>query len=538
MGMMSRADTGLPAYKCIQRKPLPAYELIQRNRTESQPLPAPAESDDEFEKPTSRLPPRSLPGRRKYRPFIVATLIAIFTILPFALLIRYIQYMLPDPSWNGLKLDGVSCDLVDTKNASRMQSAFQINLRSAAQLSFAEAKFIDLLFDLAVGQGGRLLLAAVSYIVFMDALLRFMEITPMSYNLYISLAFSSTSLVATWRATKSIFTTKGWRAKMFLIWCALAMMYVLAFPTLIESATGYVQPSSAGFNINNGTFVTANSDNLTSCYIVDGGALIGLTDDTIALGPPAHVFDAANYYTSSQSDPNSIPQAVNRSSLYYQLLTYDDRRIYDATNSTERPQIPANLSYYYEDYDYYHNYTTNITLNGHIYKFHNDYASTLSHSAYCYGDEIIDAYALKKSPFCFTQSYFVWIIRGFSSIVLYVILGLQIIWTFGMYCVWLDANFASELLRNGRTVRGPFRAAADIVEAMNEILGHEYCVYTDNVIEKELEKSGAKIRYYGSLRDDDELLHIGLTAKKDARMLLSAKLLYGAKSKAKRKRGD
>ncbi|KAL8697784.1 MAG: hypothetical protein Q9201_006931 [Fulgogasparrea decipioides] len=530
MGTMSRVDTALPAYEPIQRKPLPAYELLQRKPLpayepiQRKPLPALAELDDEFEKPTSRLPPKPLPGRRKYRPFVVATLITVITILPLALLTKYINYLLPDPSWIGLRLDGVSCDLVDTKNSSRMQSAFQINLRGTAHLSFAQAKFIDLLFDLVVGQGGRLLLAAVSYIVFMDALLRFMEVTPISYNLYTSMVFSSTSLIATWRATKSIFTTRGWRAKMFLIWCALAMIYVLAFPTLIESATGYVQPSSAGFNINNGTFVTADSDNLTSCYNVSGGALIGLTNDTIAQGPPAHIFDPGYRYGWK---PSSIPPAVNQN---------DDTPIWEATNSTQRAPYPADLSL--DDYnsDYYWNYTTNITINGHMYKLHNERASVLFSPVYCYDNESIDLNTLHKSPFCFTQSYFVWTIRGFSSIVLYVIVGLQIVWTFGMYCVWLDANSASELLRNGRTVRGPFRAAADVVEAINEILGHEYCAYTDKEIEKELERSGAKVRYYGSLRDDDELLHVGLTAKNDARMLLSAKLLYGAESNAMKRK--
>lgn len=104
-----------------------------------------------------------------------------------------------------------------------------------------------------------------------------------------------------------------------------------------------------------------------------------------------------------------------------------------------------------------------------------------------------------------------------------------------MYCVWLDANIASKLVRSGRTVRGPFRAAADLTEALNETLGHEYCAYTDYEIQKELEKSGKRLKYYGSHRDDDGLLHVGMTTEEETSVLLSSKRLYGMKTTARRK---
>lgn len=298
---------------------LPVYELIQRSRTEPQPFRAPSESDDDLEKSTSGLPPKPLPRRKPYSPFIVVTFISVFTIIALAILISKIEYMLPETGWVGSELTGASCDLMHTQNSSRLQSAFQINLRGTAQLSFGEAKFIDLVFDLFVGQGGRLLLAAVSYIVFMDALLRAMEITPVSYKLYASLVFSSNSLSATWRSIRAVSTTKGWRAKLYLIWCALAMVYVLAFPILIESATGYVQPSSTGFNVANGTIIMADSDNLTSCLDVFQGHMIGLPDGWKAIGPPAHVSDSISYlYNGNHLD--NLP-GINKSSVYYQILS-------------------------------------------------------------------------------------------------------------------------------------------------------------------------------------------------------------------------
>ncbi|KAL8765340.1 MAG: hypothetical protein Q9209_007567 [Squamulea sp. 1 TL-2023] len=413
MGDSSRVDT------------IPAYELIQRSRSETHAFPTSADTDDDFGKRTSKLPPKPLPGRSKYRPFILATLTTILNVVSLAIFIGHVKYLIPNTYWYGLELTGTSCDLANKQHANRWQSVFQINLRGAAHLSFGQAKFIDLVFDLVVGQGGRLLLAAVSYIVFMDALLRSMEITPVSYKLYSSLVFSSTSLAATWHATKAVFSTKGWRAKMYLTWCALAMIYVLAFPTLIESVTGYVSPSSLGFSLPGKQFITADSDELKSCFNVTNATLIGFKQDNVVVpGPPAHIFDASK-------------------------------------------------SGHYE--------------------------------------------------------------TGFSSIVLYIILGLQLVWTIGMYLVWLDANIFSALVKAGRTIRGPFRAAADLAEVMSESLGSEYCAYTDKEIEKELDKLGNTLQYNSTMCDNEMLQHVGLTAQPGAGVLLSRQKLYGAEQNGRRR---
>ncbi|KAL8925445.1 MAG: hypothetical protein Q9208_003537 [Pyrenodesmia sp. 3 TL-2023] len=521
---------------------LPNYELIQRSQTESRllpaPSPAPSTIEDDMVKPTSRLPPKPLPGRRKYRPFIVVTLVTIITIVSLSALIASIRHTMPEAVKTSylysLQSDGEpSCDLINPQNSSRLQSAFQINLRGAAQLSFGQAKLVDLLFDLFVGQGGRLVLAAVSYVVFMDALLRSMEITPVSYKLYASLVFSTNSLTATWHSIKAVSTTKGWRAKAYLVWCAIAMIYVLAFPTLIESATGYVNPSSTGFNMANGTMVMADSDKLTSCLNVTGGLLLGLSENnTVMDGPPAHVFDVYRHYRSS-SYFSQIPSAVNKSSGLYELYTASSRKVYDYPNSTTEYYPYSTLSAY-EIHSYF-NYTTNVTINGKMHILNNTSPSDLYRASYCYDGDLVDPYKLTTNTYCFAKSFFVW---GFSSIVLYVILSLQILWTIGMYAVWMDANINSELVKYGRKIRGPFRAAADLVEAMNETLGYEYCAYKDKEIAKALEGSGDRLRYYSSLTDDDKVLHIGMTSEPSAYVYLSRKRLYGSRGTKGEKEGE
>ncbi|KAL8748867.1 MAG: hypothetical protein Q9199_008026 [Rusavskia elegans] len=520
MGKTLRADT------------LPAYELVQPASFKQKPGPIHPEPDDALATPTSRLPPKPLPGRQKYRPFVLATLIAVLNVLVLSVLLAHIKDFLPATYWDGygIQLTGTSCDLVNKENSTRWQATFQINLRGAAHLSFAEAKFIDLVFDLILGQGGRLLLAAVSYLVFMDALLRSMETTPVSYKLYASLVFSSTSLVATWRASKAVFTTKGWRAKLYLTWCALAMIYVLAFPTLIESMTGYVSPSSPGFQLADRQFVKSDSDDLKSCFNVTGGFLLGFDQNlTKAVGPAAHVFDAASRAGLLRKwHPGEAPSGVNSSSPFWSLASYDFDPVYNRTSRD-------NFTRSYGTFGNRRKYTTNITINGDIHYFNNSSPSIYARPAYCYNDLMLQPDEMVPLSYCFNKDYFVW---GFSSIVLYVVLGLQLAWTLGMYCLWLDANLASELVKTGRTIRGPFRAAADLAEAMKETLGDEYCAYTDKEIEKELERSGNMLRYHSTLSDDDDqLLHVGLTSQPGAKVLLSRQKLYGAEDNGRRRRG-
>ncbi|KAL8683324.1 MAG: hypothetical protein Q9186_000707 [Xanthomendoza sp. 1 TL-2023] len=512
--------------KGIRMDTFPAYELIKRK-----PLATYSEPDDAFGKQSSKLPPKPLPGRRKYYPFILATAITILNIVALGLLIGYIKHLLPYTDWDGygIQLTGTSCDLVNNQNSTRWQSAFQINLRGAAHLTFAQAKFSDLLFDLLVGQGGRLLLAAISYICFMDALLRSMEITPVSYQLYASLVFSSTSILATWQAIRAVFSTKGWRPKMYLIWCALAMIYVLAFPTLIESVTGYVSPSSAGFNLNNGQIITLDSDDLRSCFNVTNATMFGFENyNTQVLGPAAHVFDAAGPAGSTSSGLGSlksgdVPAGVNTTDPFWILATYSSDAVYHYTfsNGSTSDNLSSKQRYRYAEYDYY--YSTNITINGRMHIFNDSSPREFYEVAYCYREMTLSPSRAKFR------------VRGFSSIILYVILGLQLVWTVGMYCIWLDANLTSELVKSGRTIRGPFRAAADLAEALNETLGGEYCAYTDKEIEKELERSGDLLRYNSTLRDDDGTLHVGLTSQEGARVLLSRNKLYGKEVGKRRK---
>lgn len=130
----------------------------------------------------------------------------------------------------------------------------------------------------------------------------------------------------------------------------------------------------------------------------------------------------------------------------------------------------------------------------------------------------------KDKPQCIPKPYFVW---GFSSLLLYIILPLQMIWALGMFLVWLHAHMTSELLLAQRTVHGPLRAAADLAEAMKEVLGDEFCNYQDGELQRELKSEGGNLRFYTKDGEEDEVGHIGISSKEDRALALKRTKLYG-----------
>lgn len=184
----------------------------------------------------------------------------------------------------------------------------------------------------------------------------------------------------------------------------------------------------------------------------------------------------------------------------------------------------------YSDYaDCPFDFTTNITVQGHTYVFKNylfrnsrDYET----GRYCYEDRVLLPQDLEDIAQCITEDFFVW---GFSSLLLYIISGIQLAWIIGMFLVWLHANLRSQLLRVGRGIRGNYRAAADLAEAMQETLGDEFCAYPDSELGKELEREGLALRYRTTEVRDTGLSHIGLA--KGGFLVLDRSKLYGRRRK-------
>lgn len=164
-----------------------------------------------------------------------------------------------------------------------------------------------------------------------------------------------------------------------------------------------------------------------------------------------------------------------------------------------------------------YNYTTNITFRGVSHVFHNYKFRSLGY--FCYKNKTLPYQSLKEIAGCLPESYFVW---GLSSLLVKIMLA-----------VWLDANIYSALCRSGRKIRGPFRAADDLSEAMREVLGNEYCAYSDSQLAREL-KYQHGVHYYSDDVNSNGTSHIGLSSVKLRKVALDNSKLYGTRKRKHR----
>ena len=173
------------------------------------------------------------------------------------------------------------------------------------------------------------------------------------------------------------------------------------------------------------------------------------------------------------------------------------------------------------------NYTSNVTIAGRAYKFKNwaFEAGEAFTASYCYDNQTLPD--LRSMAECLPETYFVW---GISSLLLYIVLCLQIIWIFGMYLVWLDANIYSAICRSGRRMRGDFRAAADLSDAMREVLGNETCAYSNDEMASALDREPG-LRYYATGASDNNVAHIGISSVRLGKVPYNSTVLYGERRK-------
>ena len=157
----------------------------------------------------------------------------------------------------------------------------------------------------------------------MDGMTRIMEQNPVSYQLYASLTFSTNSLPATYYAFRAIWATRGWRSKCFLTWFGISTIYMLGFPTLMSATAGYLTPSTAGYNMTDGNFITSDSPELTSCFNLTEGSLIGYPDGTVIAGPPVSQFDIENEAYDTD-DYNSTTYLLSIAGVRHQYSVFVD----------------------------------------------------------------------------------------------------------------------------------------------------------------------------------------------------------------------
>jgi hypothetical protein len=216
-----------------------------------------------------RLPPKTLSRRSGIRNFTRHFLVAVTAacVLTGAVVFGVVPYYY----FNNEKRIDISDDQCDKQAATSVERAFVIDIRLGGNFSFVQAKMIDLLWDLIVGQGGRFLHAwvLIRWVV-SDVLVWTMERSSVPYSYFVELSFSTVSFSSLWEILKILVKRRNWRTVMSALWLLYAIGYVLAFATFWSAATGYIAPASRMYPMPDGSLEPVDSPNLSLCWVLDG----------------------------------------------------------------------------------------------------------------------------------------------------------------------------------------------------------------------------------------------------------------------------
>jgi hypothetical protein len=110
--------------------------------------------------------------------------------------------------------------------------------------TLGQAKAIDLCWNTVLGRGGQAIMGISSYSVITSALMRIAEVSPVKFELFAGLAFDPTGVFTIGHLFKGLANLQGWRPKFAVIWLLFSSLLILAFPSLSDASTGYIQPQA------------------------------------------------------------------------------------------------------------------------------------------------------------------------------------------------------------------------------------------------------------------------------------------------------
>lgn len=178
-------------------------------------------------------------------------------------------------------------DCHDDATLSATETRFQIDLPVTEPLSFAHAKLIDLVWDLSVGHGGRLLHGWVLYQVATKAIAWMLECSVLSYSVLFSILFQENSFYSLWALGRSLGRRQRARTVLMTVFLIFSIIHILFFGAIWSAATGYQSPGTLAFAMADRSWVTKDTDTLRVCWSIPPNRpeLVGIVDGDVVLGP-------------------------------------------------------------------------------------------------------------------------------------------------------------------------------------------------------------------------------------------------------------
>ncbi|KAK0744565.1 hypothetical protein B0T21DRAFT_280580 [Apiosordaria backusii] len=333
---------------------------------------------------------------------------------------------LPAPG-SACKPDGTFSPFSDDYTWWSRASFFEITLKTS-QMSFAEVKVIDLIWDLVIGRAGQALLAWVSWKVFASYVAVMIQKRPTTYSAYFTIFVKQeTSFTTIYRLIRELGPQNILGSKAVMVFVIFTLNFILAFPTMASAMTGYAASVEAFIQDRNSEgYIKYSTFELVE-YVVHDGHRIGLTKNYImSYRAPENVrqygfFGRLNSNTTWGDWDEQLPApALDISAFYLPPM---------AGNPLGDSAITGPYGYDWhdpltKDYPFRNKSKTTFAFDNKTFTL--DY---ILENGTCQPISEVGVLVI------FTYQW------GFSYLQLYIAVNLLLLWSAGIYLLWLKARF-------------------------------------------------------------------------------------------------
>ncbi|KAK4188916.1 hypothetical protein QBC35DRAFT_180227 [Podospora australis] len=378
--------------------------------------------------------------------------------------------------------------VIDERDNWDISDFFQITL-AFGELTFTQAKALDIGFDLVVGRGGQALLAYFSWKAISALVMASMDTRPVTYNTYWTVFMEEqASFRATMRLMRDFSLRQGLPSRIGMLFIILTMGFVLVFPTLAGAMSGYISKADAYIRDKSGV-VRPEGDFLPVVYVIHDGRRIGLEDDylvqcdiprmsslsgwnhgytplllrTVDCSYHEYVSDGAASYWRSNLLMNVSSYALDYG---FQGL-YNKQTELNGINLSA-PALNISVGYYPYGMGYYSRYRANRLNDKTDENPYENRANAMfvvrGSGATTFNDKnVYNIEYIEANSSCTLLGSYQW---GFSFLQFFILLSLLSLWTLTAWLVWLYSHF--KMRWNPQTeIPNRYKAAVHLVERMN-----------------------------------------------------------------------
>ncbi|KAE9572776.1 hypothetical protein CGMCC3_g11228 [Colletotrichum fructicola] len=388
---------------------------------------------------------------------------------------------------------------------------FQITM-AWGTMTFANAKFVDVAWDVVFGRGGQALLAWISWSIFSDYVTTSMEVSPVTYETFWTVFLDgSPTFWSTWYLMRDFSRSHGLRSRFAMVFMVVVAIFILLFPTLGSAMSGYQANSGAFIRGADGEMLKFSDFDMI-VYIIHDGDRVNLTKDY-------PVTFARSNYDTEQLLGNTLdgyyPNSWYSWSYYGSSNCEEDQEYSDEERNKQwqeryplncRCSLHGSISNYTKEHGFFglkNNNSTfmNQTLSSPTLNisafylperyrtiFGNNWTdprtntqpfSDRSKVTYTYnmGNETYDLNYIKSNGTCqpvteidkinaSARETYQW---GFSYIQLFIMLLLLILWTLGMSAMWVKSHMTMRMRSRFDKPKG-FKGVLELAAAIRKEL--------------------------------------------------------------------